>query len=233
MQDLIEIKQDDKGLASAADIASANQALAAAESAVVTDQESAEEAGALLKKFSAAEKALADRRMEITRPIDAAKKSVMDLFRSPQDTLGKARSVIKRKMAAWHDEQERIAREERRKAEEKAERERKKAEEKAAKYAEDGRDDLAGKWEERAEEAAVAPVEPVSAPKPVKGVSMRTNYSGEVTDMSAFLKAVAENKVPESCVDVKFGVLNKYITQFKGKVDIPGVRVVVKKTAAG
>jgi hypothetical protein len=82
------------------------------------------DAGEQLKQVKAAMKRLDDLRKGMTRPLDAAKKAIMDFFRAPEEKLVRAESGIKRAMIAYSAEQERIRREEQRKAEEAARRER-------------------------------------------------------------------------------------------------------------
>jgi hypothetical protein len=86
------------------------------------------DAGEQLKQVKAAMKRLDDLRKGMTRPLDAAKKAIMDFFRAPEEKLVRAESGIKRAMIAYTDEQERIRREEQRKAEEAARRERERLE---------------------------------------------------------------------------------------------------------
>lgn len=64
--------------------------------------------------------ALEDQRTGITGPINAALKAINNLFRGPAEVLGQAESMLKRKMLGWQAEQERIAAEARRVAEEAA-----------------------------------------------------------------------------------------------------------------
>lgn len=86
------------------------------------------DAGEQLKQIKAAMKRLDDLRKGMTRPIDAAKKAIMDFFRAPEDKLARAESGIKRAMLMYSEEQERIRREEQRKAEEAARKERERLE---------------------------------------------------------------------------------------------------------
>jgi len=231
MEQLVQINTDEKGLAGEADIENANTVLATANAIEVVDQDSADNAGKFVKECMSAKKKLEDRRKEITKPLDDAKKSIMDLFRGPTDTIEKARNTVKGKITKYANEQERIAREERRKAEEKARREQEKAEARAREYAEQGREDLAEKWETKAAEASVAPVNAGPEKAKVAGVALRTYYEAEVTDLPAFLRAVADGRVPPACVKVEQGALNKFVGQFKGNVEIPGIKIRVEKRA--
>lgn len=229
---LIEIQTDKEGLAGAADIKNANQIALAAAELQITDGETADQAGEFVKKCMTAKKALEDRRVSITKPLDEAKKGVMDLFREPVAVIEKARNEVKGKISAYVSEQEKIAAEERRKAEEKAQREAEKAAQRAAKYEEEGRGDMAEKWREKEQEAQVAPIDAPPAKTKVSGVRMRTYYEADVTDMKQLLQAIIDGRVPPSVIEVQKGALNKFVGQFKGDIDIPGIRVRVEKRAS-
>lgn len=86
------------------------------------------DAGEQLKQIKAAMKRLDDLRKGMTRPLDVAKKAIMDFFRAPEEKLARAESGIKRAMLTYSEEQERIRREEQRKAEEAARKERERLE---------------------------------------------------------------------------------------------------------
>ena len=90
-----------------------------------------EVAGLELRRVKDAQKRLDELRKSMTRPLDAAKKAIMDFFRAPEDKLAKAEAGIKRAMVTYQDEQERLRREEQRRAEEAARRERERLAEQA------------------------------------------------------------------------------------------------------
>jgi hypothetical protein len=100
-----------------------------------------------------------EERFAITRPMDAAKKAVMDFFRPFQDRLEDAERIVKKGMSDWHQEQERIRAAEQRKAREAAEKEAKRlreiAEEADRKAAAKERDRLAKLQAEADERAAI------------------------------------------------------------------------------
>jgi len=83
-------------------------------------------AGEELARIKGAQKRLDTLRKTITQPMDAAKKAVLDFFRPHEERMRQAESLIKRQLIAYSDEQERIQREEQRKANEAAEKERQK-----------------------------------------------------------------------------------------------------------
>ena len=66
-----------------------------------------EVAGGDLKRIKNKMRDLEEMRKNLTRPIDAAKKAVMDFFRQPEEYLRNAESAYKRAMLVYQDEQER------------------------------------------------------------------------------------------------------------------------------
>jgi tetratricopeptide (TPR) repeat protein len=72
----------------------------------------------------------------------------------------------------------------------------------------------------------VAPaIAPVNIPK-VKGFTgPRDNYSAQVTDMAALLKAIANGSVPMAAIEPNHVFLNGQARQLKKEMKYPGVRV--------
>jgi hypothetical protein len=93
---------------------------------VVATESDYSQAAERLKSVKAAQKRLEDKRTAITRPMQTSLKAVLDLFRTPGDTLKQAEDTIKSKLNGYTAEQERIRREQQAKldAEAKAERDR-------------------------------------------------------------------------------------------------------------
>ena len=85
----------------------------------------------LCRQIAAALQSQEAERLAITRPMDAAKQKVMDLFRRASAPLEAVDKVIRGKLKAYDAEQERIAAEKRAEAERKAEAERQAAARKA------------------------------------------------------------------------------------------------------
>ena len=173
-------------------------------------------------------------RTSIVKPINDVVKTVNALFRSPTDRLKEAEGTVKAAMLKYTTEQERIAAEARRKAEEEARKERERIEalerekraevQRAAQEAEEAkkRGDYAAKHlahqeatrlaqefaklelELEAQEVAVMPA--VVPTFAPKGISVRTTYAADVVDLMRLVKAVAEGKAPIRCLqpDQKF-----------------------------
>lgn len=113
------------------------------------------ESATVLRKIKAGQKRLEELRTAITKPLNAALKAANDLFRAPADQLAQVERQIKAEINRYDAEQERIRREEQRRAEEVARREREAAEAKA-RAAREKADAEAAELRRRAEEEAAA-----------------------------------------------------------------------------
>ena len=195
---------------------------------IISNQSDYEAASTVLSEVKSRYKELDAQRKEITKPIDAAKKAVMDLFKTPLELLEKADSKIKGLMIGYTNEQERKAREEQarlqRLADAEAAKQKKILDEKIA------RAEAAGKAE-RAELLAqekenIAPIiAPVVAPQieTPKGVSYRDNWTAEVIDI---------NLIPREYLVVNMQALNAVAKSTKGTLTIPGVKFISTKILA-
>jgi hypothetical protein len=180
-----------------------------------------EVAGDELRSIVTRRKQIEELRLSITRPIDAAKARVMELFRGPTDRLGQAESLLRDEMtryqreerekaeaarreaeakaAAERAEQERIAREAaeaQRKAAAEAEAARKAGDAAAAKAAEEAaaaERERAEAAREQVELADIAPPTMIATIQPkAAGVATRKTWKHEVTDFRALVLAAAE-----------------------------------------
>jgi hypothetical protein len=106
------------------DAAAAAKAIAVANAFTVEDAESSVMAQETRAKLNTRIKDLGDRRMSITRKMDAAKKDIMDLFAGPINVLTQALGIFDAKVLAYDTEQENLRKEAQKKAEESAQRER-------------------------------------------------------------------------------------------------------------
>lgn len=201
--------------------AQTDQLVAIAQTYKVATAEDYANAGEQLKQIKAASKRLEDLRMGMTRPLDAAKRAIMDFFRGPEAKLKTAESGVKRAMIAYSDEQDRIRREEQRKADEAARKQQEKLQAQAEKAAAAGRTEKALELENRAA-MSVAPVINREPPK-VVGVSDRLNWKFEVTDSAALPR---EYTMPD---EKKIGAV---VRAMKGDTNIAGVRVWSEKSIA-
>jgi len=79
-----------------------------AKTLVIKNQANYEDAAALLKTVKGFADQIEAARKKITKPLDDAKKAVMDLFRRPSDVLADAEKAIKTRMIDYSNEQERL-----------------------------------------------------------------------------------------------------------------------------
>lgn len=194
----------------------AESTLTLAKEYVIDGPEMYELAATELKTIKGKAKELDELRKSMTRPLDDAKKRIMDFFAKPLQFLNDAEGLLKRSMLTYDREQERKRQEEeeRLRAAARAEQERlqKEADERAAALAAEG------KAEEAIEVAAAVPVIPlptvqVERPK-VAGISHRQNWKARVVDPM---------KVPRQFLMVDEKALNAYAKSTKGAVPVEGV----------
>jgi len=98
----------------------AQAALTSAKDLIIDSPAMYELAGEELKNIKTLQKTVEEKRTAITGPLNQALKAVNDLFRAPKEYLEQAEQACKRPMVAYTQEQERIAAEARRVAEEQA-----------------------------------------------------------------------------------------------------------------
>lgn len=220
-----------------------------ADQSVIKDQATYESAADILKRIKAKQKELDAMRKNITKPLDAAKKAVMDLFREPMVILDEAECIIKQASIDYTTEQDRIRQEQQDKLDRQAraaeEKKKKALEEQARKKEEEARllrekaekadaeekarleaaakkaEEKAAEKREKKEEVVVeAPVLAQRAETP-KGISYKTVYYVEIED---FAKLPDDYKLPN------VSMLNKFAQAGKGKVKIPGTVIKSRKS---
>lgn len=219
MSELTAIPQDAKQQAT-----QAVSLLELAEATEIVDQETFDYAGRQLQEIKRAEKDITAKRVAMTRPIDEAKKTIMDFFRGPLDALGKAESTLRRVRLAYTTEQERLrAAEEarlRELARKEAERLQARADAAEAKGKTEKAEDL------RAQAYSIPAPVVVAAQTKTEGIATRTTYSAEVTDKAALIAAVAAGQVPDVVLTVDMKVVNAQARALKDSLNYPGVKVI-------
>lgn len=229
----------------------AERALAFIEAFAVDSPENYALAADELKAIKTKASALEDQRTGITGPMNQALRAINALFKGPGELLERAERVLKGKMLGWDQEQARLARIERERAELIAAAERKRlADEAAARQAEaDAQAEAARKAaaagdaqaaalaqanadraHSQAQEAAFTSQMVVAAPIAVpaakfKGISTSTRLDFEIVDLHALVRHVAQR--PELLAllradDVK---LRAYVKGLGMAAQLPGVRV--------
>lgn len=178
-----------------------------------------------LKRIKGAAKQLEELRTSITKPMDEAKRAVMDLFREPATWLENAETSIKGEMLAYRAELDRREREAARVAEEAARAERERIALEAARAAEEGRHEDARAAAERICE--VVPVIQPMRPKPIVAGQREVElWQFEVIDPA---------KVKPEFMIVDMQKLGKLVRSLKGDAQAivgEGVRVYMSKTLA-
>ena len=201
-----------------------NPILATALALVIDSPEMLEIAADDLRSIKTKIAELESRRKEITTPMDAAKKSVMDLFSKPTDVLKQAESAYKNAILTYQSEQERIAAAAQRAADAAAEAERKRMEA-AAVVAEESGDVETAVAIQMASEMMVSNI-PLAAPSKVAGISKTVRWSAEVIDKVAYLKHVLANPELIDTVNVDLTSLNRMAIALKGNLNYPGIKAV-------
>ena len=199
-----------------------------AENSLIKTQRDYEVGATLLKEVKATAKDLDIKRRTITKPLDEAKKAVMDLFRKPLDMLTRAESLIKKRMVVYTTEQERIRKERedklRRQAEAEERRKKKALEDRAKKAEEAGNTEKAAELREKAEEIKVdAPVLAPTVETP-KGISYKDRWYAVVVD---------KTKLPIEYLMPDMLMLNRFAVATKGKIPVSGVEFKSEKIVAG
>lgn len=237
----------------------AQQALAFIQGFEITDAETYQLAADELQSNKAKQAALEAQRTAITGPLNAATKAVNDLFRGPAGFLASGETLLKRKMLAYSDEQERLAAVERRRAEEAAATQRKLLEQeaaekqRAAEQQQKAADEAKAKGDEQAAQLAQAAVQraqaeaqtatttaqlvvaaPVTAIAPPKaaGISTARKIDFEVVDLHLLVKHIAEHSELINLLRADDVKLRAYVRGLGLACQLPGVRVFEERVMA-
>jgi hypothetical protein len=184
-----------------------------------------------LKDIKARAAKLDEQRKSITKPMDDAKKAVMDLFRAPLAVLEQAEGIIKGKMLTYSQEQQRKAREAQLAAERAAQAERDRLAAEAKALEEQGKSGEAAVKQQVAQMIVAAPPAAQEAPK-VSGVSMRTTVEFEVTSTAELIKHIAQHPELANLLAVDSVKLRAYVRGLGMSTNLPGVRVFEKSSLA-
>lgn len=181
----------------------------------------------MLKRIKSKYNEVDNIRKNITKPLDMAKKAVMELFNKPLTLLSNAESKLKENMIAFHNEQERIRKAEEEKLRKKAEEEELKKKEalevRAQKAEEKGDTEKANELREKKEDIFV-PTPILSEPEQPKGISYKTLWSAEIVDQS---------QIPREYLIPNMQLLDKLASVYKDTKEIPGIKFVSKKILSG
>jgi hypothetical protein len=187
----------------------------------VTNAETAGQMTDLVKIAKSQYKRAEDARKTLVKPLNDHVKWINSQFKSTTNELNQIETTGKRKIGAWQREEEKRQRAV-------AEAARKQAEEEALATAERAeRDGNTTAVDTALDSATSIPEPPRSAPTRGRfgGVaSSRKVWKGEVTDLKALLRAIADDQAPASIAPVDQNSLNRLARNARGDSDIPGVR---------
>lgn len=145
-------------------------------------------------------------------------------------------SICKRAMVTWNDEQERIrkAAEAKAAAEAAAKTEKKQTDLNAKADAAEaaGETAKADMLRSSAADVFVAPKAVESRVPEVKGTTFKDNWVGEVVDLAALIKAVAEGRAPANLIKADESAINRQAKATKDTFKIDGIRFWNDRTVA-
>lgn len=155
-----------------------------------------------------------------------AHKAVTAIRSKLLDPIDQAEKVVKRKMGAFVEEQERAARIERQRIEAEA---RKLEEDRRMREAEELE---ARGMPEAAEDVISAPIALPAipeAPKPIaEGTSSRKKYATRVVDLNSLIRAAAEGRIPAGLVIANQSALDSLARSLGDSFSMPGCELVVE-----
>ena len=188
----------------------------------------------LMKTVKERIKELTDTRMAQTRPIDESKAKIIAFFAIPLEKLEKAKGYLNQIMVKFTEEQEAKCKEEERRLQKEAQT---RAEEEALQQALEA--EAAGETQEAeqiiAEPVYVIPIKVMSGIPKSKESHIRETWSAEIFDIMALVKSIADGKTDIQAIEPNnliktHAFLNTLATRYKQSLNIPGVRVVSKRT---
>lgn len=155
-------------------------------------------------------------------------KSLTSKRKAFMDPLVTAETLVRSARNAYSDKVDRELREAQAKldqeARDKEAKEKGKLDQKIEKAIAAGDTAKAAELEQKKEEIVVhAPIAQPAIQK-TEGISTMKRWVGEVTDMQAFIKAVASGQIPLACIEVRQADLNKHASLIKDTQKIAGVR---------
>ena len=191
----------------------------------------------ILKTIKQRKKKIDEVRKSLTRPLDAAKKRIMDFFRPAENKLAEAENTIEKTILDFRAEERKRVEEEQKKAAEEA---KKKQEEELARIQKEQEEaEMVGDCETVenlemqktvvATTAEVATVTTKEEPK-LSGVAEVTRWKAVVVDKKALIKHIAETGQLENLIEFSNKELNALATATKGTISVPGIEFKAEKT---
>jgi tetratricopeptide (TPR) repeat protein len=192
-----------------------------AQSIIIKTQVDYDQAAGILQNIKARIKALDTLRKSITKPLDEAKKRVMDMFDLPILRYQDAESTIKQALLTYADEQEKQRKAEEAKFQAAADKKRAELDAKAAAAVAAGDMDKADKYANKAAQV----IAPTLAPRveQAKGIHFMEKWTANVIDFA---------KLPDEFKMANMSLLNKTAQATKGAIKIPGITWTMTKVVA-
>lgn len=186
----------------------------------IKTQEQYDGAADILHNVKSQIKQLDDLRKSMTRPIDDAKKAVMDAFRPKETQLKQIETSLKNGITRFAQEEERKRLALEAKLRDQQAREQARLEERARKAEEAGNE---AKAEEILSRIPAVPVVVAGSVRP-EGIGMRTTWKAEVVDFHALVKAAAEDPTYLAYLKPDEQALNAAARALKKAGRVAGVR---------
>lgn len=203
--------------------------MAEVEAFEITNPDQYTASGELLREIKTRQKAVASTRTGITKPMDAAKKTVMDLFNPVSMRLIAAEQTIKAAMLIFSRAEEQRQREEQARLDEAARKERERLASRAATARTGGHDEKAEVLEQTAE---VTQAPKAEAATKAEGVHTTTTWHAEVDNIQELIEWAAANAGGYDYLQPNMKALNEAARALKGHMAIPGVRAVPETNVA-
>jgi phage-related minor tail protein len=205
-----------------------NPTVETATALVVKSPETSLQAQEFLKHIKTTAKRVYEKFHPPVEAAHAAWKAAKDLENFFMTPFEEAERIIKRKVVAFQQEIEQRQREEAARIEaQRAQEERLRKEElqrQADAAAAKGKAEKAEALRAKAEEYVAPPVFVPPVVSQASGTAFKKTWKAEVTDLPAFLKAVAEGRAPLGVISINESALNAYAKGVKGTMAVPGLR---------
>lgn len=217
--------------------------LANARALKIESKEEYELAAEDLKAIKKKAKELDEQRKTITKPLDDEKASVMNFYRPATEFLTEAESILKKAMSAYQAEVERQAAIERARqnaiaiaAQQRQREEAAKREAEAQLALAEGDIETAVALQSEAAElelsAELTTPAIVAEPSKTDGISYKTTWTAEVTDIVALCQYIAQNPNQAHLVEPNISELRKLAIALKDQMNIPGVKAVSNRSVS-
>jgi hypothetical protein len=168
-------------------------------------------------------KKIDEERMDLTRPLDELKKTIMGKYTPARNEFELERTALGLKLTNYANNQKRIAAEAQAKADEEARVQAKLLRDQAEKLAQKGKSEQA---EAKLEQAAIvqATPRPVAPALPSGGPVLKKTWRYTLTGLAEFLTWLAGHEEYYSWVELADDKINAHARSTEGRAKIPGLR---------